>query len=144
MIWRADPETQHQNGALRVYSCSSVSFPSARHLTSWAGRCPGNHESGGKRRGGATPELIPLSAPAVRRLVLAMDEAAEQRPFRLARWRWRRARQAVAARCHAARRALHQATQPPAPAALAQFSLESVICRFPMSGKTPPYRFRVF
>jgi hypothetical protein len=33
----------------------------ARHLASWAGRCPGNHESGGNRHGGATrkgsPEL---------------------------------------------------------------------------------------
>ena len=29
-------------------------FPSAAHLASWAGRCPGNHESAGKRRGGRT------------------------------------------------------------------------------------------
>jgi transposase len=28
-------------------------FPSAKHLTSWAGLCPGNHESAGKRRSGA-------------------------------------------------------------------------------------------
>jgi transposase len=28
-------------------------FPSAKHLASWAGLCPGNHESAGKRRGGA-------------------------------------------------------------------------------------------
>jgi transposase len=27
-------------------------FPSARHLASWAGMCPGNHESAGKRRSG--------------------------------------------------------------------------------------------
>jgi transposase len=27
-------------------------FPSARHLASWAGLCPGNHESAGKRRAG--------------------------------------------------------------------------------------------
>lgn len=27
-------------------------FPSARHLASWAGLCPGNHESAGKRRSG--------------------------------------------------------------------------------------------
>ena len=43
--------------------------------------------------------------PEVRRLVLAMGEAAERRPFRLAWSRWRRVHQAVAARCHAARRA---------------------------------------
>jgi transposase len=29
-------------------------FPSARHLASWAGVCPGNHESAGKRRTGRT------------------------------------------------------------------------------------------
>ncbi|MCA1679346.1 MAG: transposase, partial [Actinobacteria bacterium] len=29
-------------------------FPSERHLASWAGRCPGNHESAGKRRSGRT------------------------------------------------------------------------------------------
>ncbi|MCA1605558.1 MAG: IS110 family transposase, partial [Acidobacteria bacterium] len=29
-------------------------FPSAKHLASWAGICPGNHESAGKRRSGKT------------------------------------------------------------------------------------------
>jgi transposase len=29
-------------------------FPSADHLASWAGMCPGNHESAGKRRSGRT------------------------------------------------------------------------------------------
>jgi transposase len=29
-------------------------FPSAQHLASWAGRCPGNAESGGRRRSGRT------------------------------------------------------------------------------------------
>jgi transposase len=29
-------------------------FPSAGHLASWAGRCPGNDESAGKRRSGRT------------------------------------------------------------------------------------------
>ncbi len=55
--------------------------------------------------------------PEVRRLVLAMDEAAEQRPFRLGWSRWRRAHQAVAARCHAAQHALRRATAPVARAA---------------------------
>jgi len=31
-------------------------FPSAGHLCSWAGMCPGNHASGGKRKRGATTE----------------------------------------------------------------------------------------
>jgi transposase len=30
-------------------------FETARHLTSWAGVCPGNHESAGKRRSGHNP-----------------------------------------------------------------------------------------
>lgn len=29
-------------------------FPSAKHLASWAGMCPGNNESAGKRRSGQT------------------------------------------------------------------------------------------
>jgi hypothetical protein len=29
-------------------------FPSARHLASWAGQCPGNDQSAGKRRSGKT------------------------------------------------------------------------------------------
>jgi transposase len=29
-------------------------FPTARHLCSWGGLCPGNHESGGKRKSGRT------------------------------------------------------------------------------------------
>jgi transposase len=31
-------------------------FPSPDHLASWAGMCPGNNESAGKRRGGKTPK----------------------------------------------------------------------------------------
>lgn len=30
-------------------------FPSHKHFASWAGRCPGNHESAGKRKSGKTP-----------------------------------------------------------------------------------------
>jgi transposase len=30
-------------------------FPTHKHLASWAGQCPGNHESAGKRRSGKTP-----------------------------------------------------------------------------------------
>jgi hypothetical protein len=52
--------------------------------------------------------LIPLTVPEVRRLVLAVAEPAERRSFRLGWSRWRRAHQAVAARCHAARRALRR------------------------------------
>ena len=34
-------------------------FPSQRHLASWAGLCPGNAESAGKRLSGATPKGSP-------------------------------------------------------------------------------------
>jgi transposase len=34
-------------------------FPSAAHLASWAGMCPGNNESGGKRRSGKTTKGNP-------------------------------------------------------------------------------------
>jgi transposase len=34
-------------------------FPTARHLASWAGMCPGNHESAGKRRSGRTRQGSP-------------------------------------------------------------------------------------
>jgi len=52
--------------------------------------------------------MIPLTVPETRRLVLAMAGRDEQRAFRLAWSRWRRAHQGVAARCHTARRALKQ------------------------------------
>jgi hypothetical protein len=55
--------------------------------------------------------------PEVRRLVLIMGEAAEQRSFRLGWSRWRRAHQAVAARSRALRRTSRQAALPVARAA---------------------------
>jgi transposase len=44
-------------------------FPSAGHLASWAGRCPGNHQSAGKRRSGRTRK-------GSRWLGIALEEAA--------------------------------------------------------------------
>jgi Putative transposase of IS4/5 family (DUF4096) len=55
--------------------------------------------------------------PEVRRLVAAMGETAERRPFRLGWSRWRRAHQAVAARCHAARQGHRRDARPPTRAA---------------------------
>jgi hypothetical protein len=59
-----------------------------------------------------------LTVPEVRRLLLALDEPGERFGFRLLWSTWRRHHQAVAQRCHAARRArLHPpaAAQPPTP-----------------------------
>jgi transposase len=44
-------------------------FPTARHLASWAGMCPGNHESAGKRKSGRTRKGSPW-------LRVALTEAA--------------------------------------------------------------------
>jgi transposase len=44
-------------------------FPSAGHLASWAGRCPGNHQSAGKRRSGR-------SRKGSKWLGIALEEAA--------------------------------------------------------------------
>ena len=57
---------------------------------------------------------MPLTVPEVRRLVLAMTESGERRTFRFSWSVWRRAHQAVAARCHAARRARRPDRPPPA------------------------------
>ena len=55
-LWQSIPGMDH------VTACNLVAelgvnmgqFPSAQHLASWAGLCPGNNESAGKRRSGAT------------------------------------------------------------------------------------------
>ncbi len=47
-------------------------FPSDKHLASWTGLCPGNHESGGKRLSGATRN----GNPAVRRVLVEAAHAA--------------------------------------------------------------------
>lgn len=51
-------------------------FPSARHLASWAGLCPGNHESAGKRLGGKTRKG---NQPLRRALVQAAHAAGRAR-----------------------------------------------------------------
>jgi transposase len=47
-------------------------FPTAGHLASWAGMCPGHHESAGKRRSGRTRK----GSPALRRILVQAAHAA--------------------------------------------------------------------
>jgi transposase len=49
--------------------CTMGQFPSADHLASWSGVCPGNNESGGKRKSGKTTK-------GSRWLRLALSQAA--------------------------------------------------------------------
>lgn len=50
-------------------------FPSAQHLASWAGMCPGNHESAGKRYSGKTRK----GSPWLRALLVQAAHAAARR-----------------------------------------------------------------
>jgi transposase len=56
-------------------------FPTARHLASWAGMCPGNNESAGKRRSGKTRKGDPWLRAA---LVEAAHAAARTKQTDLA------------------------------------------------------------
>ena len=47
-------------------------FPSAAHLASWAGMCPGNNESAGKRRSGRTRK----GSPWLRAVLVEAAQAA--------------------------------------------------------------------
>ncbi len=47
-------------------------FPSAAHLASWAGMCPGNNESAGKRRSGRTRK----GSPGLRAMLIEAAQAA--------------------------------------------------------------------
>jgi hypothetical protein len=56
--------------------------------------------------------LLPLTAPEVRRLLLALREPPDRFGFHLQWSRWRRRHQAVAKRCHTWRRAQRYAAVP--------------------------------
>ena len=93
--------------------------PSGWHRRGTCGRPAGR----GRGKGSADPSVIPLTVLEVRRLVRAMAEPEERHGFRLGWSHWRQAHQAVAARCHATRRARRFDKPPPRSARLALASL---------------------
>jgi transposase len=84
-------------------------FPSDRHLASWAGLCPGNHESAGKHKSGKTRKgnrwlrmaLIEAALAAIR----TTDSALAARYRRVMRHRGHK--KAVVAVAHAILRAVY-------------------------------------
>lgn len=84
-------------------------FPTDRHLASWAGLCPGNHESAGKHRSGKTrkgnPWLRTALTEAARGAIRTRDGAFGARYRRLVRHRGDR--KAVIAVAHALLRTVY-------------------------------------
>jgi transposase len=68
-----------------------VRFPTAAHLASWAGLCPGDNESAGKHRSGRTGKgntgLCTVLTECAWSVAMSLDDGA--RPSRVSQWRRR-------------------------------------------------------
>jgi len=57
-------------------------FPTAAHLASWAGLCPGNNESAGKHKSGKTRKGKPVAARRAHQLRWPPAPARRRAPSR--------------------------------------------------------------
>src|SRR5205085_1704302 len=71
-IGRYVAEALIADAALRAPGTDMSRFPTDRHLAAWAGMCPGNRESAGKRQSGKTRK----GSPWLRALLVQAAHAA--------------------------------------------------------------------
>jgi transposase len=69
----------HRTSRPEIATDMSV-FPTDKHLASWAGQCPGNHQSAGKQRSGRTRKGFKWLNEALKEAALAAHPHEEQLP----------------------------------------------------------------